>query len=327
MRILIAEDEAVSRAVLRKAIASDSQHACLVAEDGAHAWALYQTSDVDVVISDWMMPGIDGIELCGRIRASAKEAYPYFIFLTSLEDREHVLTGMRAGADDYLTKPLDVDELRVRLIAAARVTSLHRQLAAQRKELERLNLQLFGQARTDPLTRLGNRLQLWEDLAALHSRAEHSGQSYCLALCDVDCFKRYNDHCGHPAGDKVLRAVARTMAGLCRDGARAYRYGGEEFLILQPQRTPASAVVLINDLRASVRALAIPHPRNAPPGMVTISAGVAAFRPGQSTTADSVVEEADAALYRAKRSGRDRALLYTSATGEEPGWARGGAHG
>ncbi len=138
MKILIAEDDAVSRLILQKAV-ERLGHACLVAVDGAEAWALYQRTPVDVVISDWMMPGLDGRALCQQVRAHAADGYTYFIFLTTLNDKEHVLSGMQAGADDYLTKPLDRDELQVKLIAAARVTALHRQLAAHRTELERLN--------------------------------------------------------------------------------------------------------------------------------------------------------------------------------------------
>jgi CheY-like chemotaxis protein len=132
--ILIAEDEAITRLILQRAV-EKLGYACLVARDGAEAWHLFQDTEVDVVISDWMMPGVDGIELCRRVRASGREAYPYFILLTALGDKEHLLAGMRAGADDYLTKPLDQDELRVRLLAAARVTLVYRELASQRRQL------------------------------------------------------------------------------------------------------------------------------------------------------------------------------------------------
>ena len=117
MSILIAEDEAVTRLILRRAV-EKLGYDCLVARDGEEAWRLFQDAAVDVVISDWMMPGVDGVELCRRVRASGREAYPYFILLTALGDKAHLLAGMRAGADDYLTKPLDQDELRVRLLAA-----------------------------------------------------------------------------------------------------------------------------------------------------------------------------------------------------------------
>jgi serine phosphatase RsbU (regulator of sigma subunit) len=132
---LIAEDDATSRLILQRAL-ERLGHSCLVARDGLEAWHLFQGNEVDVVISDWMMPELDGIDLCRRVRASERTLYPYFVLLTALSDREHLLTGLEAGADDYLTKPLDRAELQVRLTAAARVTSLYRQLDVQHRRLE-----------------------------------------------------------------------------------------------------------------------------------------------------------------------------------------------
>ena len=193
MRILIAEDDAVSRTILRRAV-EKTGHECLAAADGEEAWGLYKENpDIDVIISDWMMPGVDGLELCRRVRADGREGYTYFIFLTALGDREHLLQGLEAGADDYLSKPLDRDELGMRLTSALRVTELHRRLAVQNEELEQLNRMLFEQSRQDPLTSLGNRLRLREDLQVLQSRADRYGHSYAVVLLDVDFFKAYND--------------------------------------------------------------------------------------------------------------------------------------
>jgi len=138
MRILIAEDEVVSRAILQRTV-EEFGHECLVAKDGLEAWKLFRnTEEVDVAISDWMMPGIDGIEFCRRLREEERDEYTYFIFLTVLEDKAHLLKAMKTGADDYLTKPLDRDELQVRLIAASRVTSLHRKLREYSRRLSEL---------------------------------------------------------------------------------------------------------------------------------------------------------------------------------------------
>ncbi|MBM3130381.1 MAG: response regulator transcription factor [Chloroflexi bacterium] len=134
MRILIAEDDAVPRMILKIAVEKFG-HACLVAEDGAQAWEMFQSGSINVVISDRVMPGMDGIELCRRIRAAPKPGYTYFIFLSAMGEREEAFVGLQAGADDYLTKPFDPDELRARLLVAARVTELHRQLAEQQAEL------------------------------------------------------------------------------------------------------------------------------------------------------------------------------------------------
>jgi diguanylate cyclase (GGDEF)-like protein len=304
VNILIAEDDAVSREVLHRAVVRLG-HACTVARDGNEAWECFQRSPADVVISDRLMPGLDGIELCHRVREHEESGYAYFIFLTSLGDVQDLLAGMRAGADDYLTKPLDVYDLQVRLIAAARLTSLHRRLVAQQAELERLNIQLFGQARQDPLTGLGNRLQLWEDLETLHAEVGQEGRTYAVAMCDVDRFKPYNDSWGHPAGDDVLRQVATTIKLQCNAKVRAYRYGGEEFLLLLPDQPITSAVLTVNRLRQAIETLAITHPANIPSGIVTISAGVAAVADGDKTP-EIALREADAALYLAKADGRNR---------------------
>ena len=309
MQLLIAEDDATTRLILQKAV-EKLGHDCLVAPDGAAAWQLFQDARVDVVISDWQMPGIDGIELCRRVRASASETYPYFILLTALSDKAHLLAGLQAGADDYLTKPLDRDELQVRLLGAARVTSLYRQLAARKGEVERLNHQLFEQARRDPLTQLRNRLQLREDLELLQGRVGRYGHRYCVVLCDVDHFKRYNDTYGHPAGDEVLRAVGHTIARRCRSGDTAYRYGGEEFLLLLPEQALDGATIVVERLRQAVEDLAIPHRTNTPPGVVTLSAGVTALLPGEHKSANVLLQEADTALYRAKADGRNRVAIH-----------------
>ncbi len=304
MKILIAEDDAVSRTILRRAVEKIG-HECLAAADGEEAWGLYKENpDLDVIISDWMMPGVDGLELCRRVRGDNRDGYTYFIFLTALGDREHLLQGLEAGADDYLSKPLDRDELRMRLTSALRVTDLHRRLAFQNGELEKLNRMLFEQSRQDPLTSLGNRLRLGEDLQVLQSRTERYGHSYAVALCDVDFFKAYNDRYGHLAGDDVLRRVAAAISSGLRGGDAAYRYGGEEFLIVLPEQDAEDAAATTDRLRRAVEDLGIPHADGTPRGVVTISAGVAIS--AEAEDADALLKAADTALYAAKEAGRNR---------------------
>ena len=306
MKVLIAEDDAVSRTILQRAV-EKLGHEVLAAEDGGRAWDLYgEAPDVEVVISDWMMPEVDGLELCRRVRAEERgdgRGYTYFIFLTALGDREHLLQGLEAGADDYLSKPLDRDELGMRLTSALRVTELHRRLAFQNEELEELNRMLFEQSRADPLTSLGNRLRLREDLEVLHGRAKRYGHSYAVVLCDVDHFKAYNDHYGHLAGDDALRRVAEAISSSLRGGDAAYRYGGEEFLMVLPEQDVGVASTIADRLRRTVEALGIPHEANASGGVVTISAGVAIL--AETGDADDLLREADAALYEAKEAGKN----------------------
>ncbi len=317
MRVLIAEDDAISRMILQRSVEKFG-HECLVAEDGEKAWELFQSiPEVDVIISDWMMPGIDGPEFCRRVRETDGGWYTFFVFLTALGDKEHLLKGMQAGADDYLAKPLDREQLQVRLIAASRVTTLHRQLTEQKADLERLNLELFTTARRDPLTHLGNRLLLREDLATVSAQAARYGHRYCALLCDIDSFKAYNDHYGHLAGDEVLERVAGVISRNLRSGDTAYRYGGEEFLTLLPEQTLEQAKVAAERLRRSVEDLAIPHQLAVPAGVVTISVGLAALPPGEPKRVETLLKEADAALYKAKAAGKNRIVTYDE-TDEAP---------
>jgi two-component system cell cycle response regulator len=313
LRVLIAEDDAVSRTILRRSV-EKLGHECLAAEDGEAALILYRnTPGIDLVISDWMMPSIDGPALCRRIRESKRDGYTYFIFLTALGDKRHLLAGLTAGADDYLSKPLDRDELQVRLASAYRVTELHKRLATQNEQLERLNERLFRESREDPLTHLGNRLRLEEELDVLQARSRRYGHSYAVALCDVDLFKEYNDRYGHPAGDRVLEKVAGAIMRNRRGGDTAYRYGGEEFLIVLPEQTLEAAASTADHLRKTVEELRLPHEANVPHELVTISAGVAALSKGGSKSAGELLEQADTALYEAKEAGRNRVAVQGNA--------------
>jgi two-component system cell cycle response regulator len=312
VRVLIAEDDAVSRTILRRSL-EKLGHECLSAENGQAALELYRnTPGVDLVISDWMMPGIDGPGLCRLIREEGRNGYTYFIFLTALGDKGHLLAGLAAGADDYLSKPLHRDELQVRLASAHRVTQLHRRLASQNEQLEKLNERLFEESREDPLTGLGNRLRLEDDLDVLQARSLRYGHSYAVVLCDVDLFKEYNDRYGHPAGDRVLEKVAGAIIGHRRGGDTAYRYGGEEFLIVLPEQTMQSAASTADNLRMTIERLRMPHEASSPTKMVTISAGVAALARGGSKITGELLGQADAALYRAKEAGRNRVVTHGS---------------
>jgi diguanylate cyclase (GGDEF)-like protein len=309
VRILVADDDGVTRVALTRTVEAFG-YECLTAVDGDAAWEILQSSPVDVVISDWLMPGLDGIELCRRIRDRAPTAegpgYVYVILATSLSEGQDRLTGMRAGADDYLVKPVDPMELQARLIVAARVTALHEELARHRHELEQLSVEEARAARTDPLTQLGNRLRLEEDLTAMRARSQRYGHRWCVVLCDIDHFKAYNDTMGHPGGDQALRDVASVIRSHIRSGDTAYRYGGEEFVVVLPEQTLETAVVAAERLRRAVEERGIPHPGLRPPGFVTLSAGVAELAPGGATSVERLVADADAALYRAKELGRNR---------------------
>ena len=306
MRILIADDDPTSRLLL-KAIVSRLGHECVVAEEGSSAWDRLTTGGIDVLLTDWMMPGVDGPELCRRVREGTGDSYVYIVLTTGLDHPEHVLEGMNAGADDYLIKPVDSFAVQTRLIAAERVTELHGTLSQTQAELERANTELLEQSLTDELTGLGNRRRMEEDLIRTHARALRVGRSYGLALFDVDHFKLYNDHYGHVAGDETLRHVASCIDFVVRAGECAYRYGGEEFLLLLPDLRPGDAVSAIGErIRQTVMDAAIPHgARPSLPPVVTLSGGVARWAPGSPLSIMEVVERADEALFEAKSAGRN----------------------
>jgi diguanylate cyclase (GGDEF)-like protein len=304
MKILVADDDPTSRLIARLAV-QRLGHECDTATDGTRAWAAFLAGQPDVVISDWMMPGQTGLQLCQNIRADPHGGYTYVILLTSQGAHDQILQGMNAGADDYLIKPLDPDELQARLIAATRVTSLHHQLADQRTQLQALNHELATLARRDPLTGLSNRRVLQEDLELLEARVARYGHRYCMTLLDIDHFKAYNDTHGHQAGDDVLQAVSAQLQHQARAGDALYRYGGEEFLCILPEQTLATGIHATQRMRASVQLLSIPHHTNST-GVITLSAGVATLDPDHPRPAHEVLKEADDALYQAKQHGRNR---------------------
>lgn len=305
MKILVVDDEPVSRLIAQAALESLG-HQTLLADGGEAGWKLFVSEHPDVVLSDWMMPDLDGLKLSRRIRASEQSSYTSIIVLTSLDDRKRVREAILAGADDYLTKPLDIDELSIRLIAAARLRNLHIELAAQKQKLEALNEELARTARIDPLTGLGNRLRMREDLVSLISRMQRYGTIACVGLLDLDTFKKYNDTYGHLMGDRALKAVARVISGQIRSGDGAYRYGGEEMVCLFPEQSLDEAAGVMERIRQSVEDLALPHVDNPPSKLVTVSAGVSRITAGDLDQPERVLEEADRALYRAKAGGRNR---------------------
>lgn len=305
MKVLIAEDSDVARALIQMTLSSLG-HEWIAAQDGDAAWELFQSEAPDVVISDWLMPGMNGDELCRRVRQHPGASYTYFILLTSLAAQAHVVRGMEAGADDYLKKPFETDDLNARLIAAARVTALHERLTAQQTELETLNRVLFEESRHDPLTRVGNRIALRERLTLMSGTAQRYGHAYCVALYDVDNFKTFNDTQGHLAGDRVLSAVADALGSRGRTGDTVYRYGGEEFVVIFPEQSLENAATAAERIRQEVVALAVPHPACGPGAVVTVSAGVAKLEESDNGDFEAVLKRADEALYRAKELGRNR---------------------
>jgi diguanylate cyclase (GGDEF)-like protein len=303
MKILVADDDPTSRLISEVALKTLG-HESLIVSDGAAAWDEFRAWQPDAVISDLLMPGMSGLDLCRAVR-DHPGAYTYFIMVTSLGALQEIHAGMAAGADDYLVKPLDTDDLEGRLMAATRITTLHREMAEHATGLEALNLDLADMARRDPLTGLGNRRALEENLELLEARVSRYGHRYCMALLDVDHFKSYNDTHGHLAGDVVLQKVALQLTDHARGGDAVYRYGGDEFLCIYPEQSMANGAQAVQRVRDGLRRLAIRSTED-PDTFITVSAGLAVLDPDQPRPALDVLKDADRALYQAKKSGRNR---------------------
>jgi diguanylate cyclase (GGDEF)-like protein len=296
MKILIAEDQPPSALYLCRTL-ERMGHEVVVASDGEQAWRMVRNGDAPLLISDWMMPHLDGPELCRRIRAVGGDRYTYIILLTSRDRRDDRLTGLRAGADDFLTKPPDPDELALRLEIAERILAVHAQLAYQNSQLSEL-------ASIDELTGTKNRRRFREDLELLFGQADRMAAPLSLIMLDLDHFKEYNDSFGHPAGDDVLHWTGSILRTTVRDLDLVARYGGEEFAVLLPTTDAGEARDVAERLRSAIACRPWPHRR------VTASLGVATAGP---TTADAatLVDQADYALYQSKQAGRNQVTHYS----------------
>jgi diguanylate cyclase (GGDEF)-like protein len=297
MRILVAEDEAVSRRILESRLRRWG-YDVVIACDGAQAWEALQKPDApDLAILDWEMPGMDGVEVCRRVRQEGREPYVYVLLLTSRSRGEDVVAGMEAGADDYVSKPFDDNELKMRLRAGRRILDLVGELVRARE-------MLADKATHDSLTSLWNRGAIVEALAREIARSDREGTPLGVVLGDIDWFKRVNDTFGHLAGDAVLRETARRMLAAKRPYDAVGRYGGEEFLLLAPGCGPDQARGVGERMRAAIAA----EPMNTADGLipVTMSIGVTTFASRSGVNAEALVRVADEALYRAKANGRDR---------------------
>ena len=275
-----------------------------VARNGREALAEYERGPAAIVLTDWSMPGMSGIELCVALKRL--EPQPHVVMMTAFDERTRLLEALRAGADEFIGKPVGLEELEVRLLAAARMVNAQRALLRRNDVLRHESEREFHVARTDSLTAVPNRLRMDEDLDRAIGDAARYGRRYCIAICDIDYFKRYNDRNGHLAGDVALKRVAAALRDGVRSSDTVYRFGGEEFLILFPEQSPEEVAIAVDRIRASVKALGIDNAPVSTSGALTISAGVAEL---DGRRKDEWLSRADAALYRAKGEGRDRVAL------------------
>jgi diguanylate cyclase (GGDEF)-like protein len=302
MNALVADDDRGAIAILSKAIRGLGLD-LTVAHTGTAAWEhLTSGAAPGLVIMDWMMPGLDGPEICRRIRQHPALRATYVILLTSRDHRADVITGLDAGADDYIVKPFDLEELRARVHVGQRVARLQQQLAHQIDELRAARDELARAVSTDALTGLASR-RSWFDTAATElQRARRHQRPLGLLLADLDHFKRVNDTFGHDTGDRVLKAFANVLRQECRRSDVVGRLGGEEFALLLPETTLATAREAAARIVNRCRGLLVPSPSG--PVCCTCSIGVTEAAPDEQGV-EAMLARADQALYAAKHNGRD----------------------
>ena len=304
MKVLIADDSIVSRHLL-ESILRKWGYEIVLACDGTRAFEILQSPDApSLAILDWLMPGMTGIEVCRRIREKAREPYTYILLLTSKSAREDLIEGMEAGADDYIVKPFDQHELKVRLRAGTRLIELQAELVTTREALRE-------QATKDALTRIWNRASIVDTLERELARSARELGPIGVIMLDLDHFKNINDSHGHFAGDAVLREAAYRMQSSIRQYDSIGRYGGEEFLVLLPGCDEQSTFGQAERLRAQLakEVIAVGDARI----RLTGSFGCTSALPGRQITPEALIRKADEALYLAKKLGRNRVELLSSA--------------
>ncbi|MFV9506955.1 MAG: GGDEF domain-containing protein [Oscillochloridaceae bacterium umkhey_bin13] len=298
MRIIIADDEITTRYLLR-AMLTAAGHEVLEAVDGEAAWVLIQREEVSLLITDWLMPRLDGPGLIQRIRASGQARYIYTILLSARDSKPDIVAGLNGGADDYLTKPVHADELRARVAIGVRILALELSLREARDRYA-------YQASHDPLTGLLNRIAITDHVKAELSRANREGYPLGLALLDLDHFKQVNDQYGHLVGDQALSHIAQIVSHTVRPYDWVGRWGGEEFLVVLAKTDLAVALIIAERIRIQIATNPL-QLTNQPPLSLTVSVGVACTGLALETAVDPIqlFQQADAALYTAKERGRN----------------------
>lgn len=300
MRILIADDDPISRRVLESYLVK-WDYEVVLAHDGEEAWNILQRNDSPkLAILDWMMPGMDGPQVCRELRKHIGGPYIYVLLLTGKSQNSELILGLDAGADDYLTKPFERNELKARLRTGRRILELQERLLSANDSLK-------VQLAHDPLTTMLSRAAILETMRTELIRSQRERTTIGIVMADVDHFKQVNDTYGHLAGDSVLREVAKRM----RSSVRAYdavgRYGGEEFLIVMPGCDISGATNQAERLRNAIRK----EPVDTPDGLIaiTLSLGVTVGGGVKSAELEELVRTADAALYKAKNGGRNQVVV------------------
>jgi two-component system cell cycle response regulator len=296
MRILVVDDDPLTLHMVVYRLRQWG-HEVISCTDGDSAWEVLEGGMVpNVAILDWMMPGLNGPELCQKIRSKKDCPYVYIVLLTGRNNPEDMIAGLDAGADDYLTKPFNLGELEARLRAGKRIVDLQNELISARETLR-------IQAMQDPLTQILNHGAILDALLSEINRAQREHLPISLILADLDGFKAVNDSYGHVAGDQVLIEVARRMRNCLRSYDVIGRYGGEEFLVVLPNSDDSQSMGLAERIRTAV--CSEPFRFHQVELRVTVSQGVTTWTDPDSIPLDRLIQTVDRALYAVKHSGRN----------------------
>jgi two-component system cell cycle response regulator len=296
VKILIADDDALSRRLLEKTLERAGYEVTPVANGREAVERLSEPDAPRLALLDWMMPVLDGLGVCNQVRKGRDQSYVYIILLTSRESKEDIVAGLESGADDYLVKPFNADELKARLRTGERILHLEDRLVEAREEMR-------FKATHDHLTSLWNRGVIMDLLGRELARSQRENVCTALLLGDVDHFKSINDTHGHLVGDQVLREVARRLLMSVRSYDFVGRYGGEEFLVVLNNCRPDSAFARGEQIRKTISAR--PIQTDAGALGVTMSLGLLLSSDWGHRPADELLREVDAALYAAKSAGRN----------------------
>jgi len=307
--ILIVDDHEDNVELLRARLEAWG-YAAETASNGTEALDKVDACPPDLILLDVMMPGVDGMEVARRIKGNDDLPFIPIIMQTALDGTEHKVEGLEAGADDYITKPIDFPELKARVKSMLRIKALQEELEERERQLLEANARLRYMSQTDALTGLDNRRHLEERLDEMFEHAKRLNEPFACVMCDLDRFKSVNDTHGHQAGDAVLKQFARILKKEAREIDRVGRYGGEEFMLLLPGTVLDAAVRFADRVRKQVEA----HTFTFDDTSIrrTASFGVAAWPHPRVANCDQLVRSADDALYVAKETGRNRAVRFDS---------------
>lgn len=318
MKVLIAEDTRAIRMIVAATVAN-AGHEPIEAGNGCEAVRAFKESDgIDLIVMDAEMPEMDGFVATKTIREYDENDWVPIIFLSAHDEDDYIQRALDAGADVYLKKPINAVQLLGQIKALERIADMKSKLSNLNVELKNVNRVLENMARLDGLTKIPNRRSFDERIDIELARCSRNQSPLSLMMCDIDCFKQYNDTYGHLAGDTTLQKVAKAIEGsFNRATDLVARYGGEEFVVLLPDTHVKEAYRMTEIMLGAVTKLGVPHKESVATDHVSISIGVASANGDSALSKTELIERADQALYQAKETGRNKAVLSAKETCHE----------